>query len=163
LPSWQAYWLGFSVHLSSAAVYPIFPWIRDHLAGKLPSVHGRFTASWPGSGLTLAALLGVVAAFGAAGHEVAWLGEDPAYDQAFMRRMAAHHRQGVALAEIGVERAKDAHLQAICRLMAAAQSGEIHIFDQWWGSWFDGPLPPLQPCRACRDARHALAVLRLSS
>jgi uncharacterized protein (DUF305 family) len=74
--------------------------------------------------------------------EIAWQGDNPAFDQAFMRRMAAHHAQGVELAELGAARAQDAHLRALARLMAAAQLGEIRVFDQWWRSWFATPLPP---------------------
>jgi uncharacterized protein (DUF305 family) len=152
LPFWQplftleqVYWLGFFVHLSSAAVYPIYSWLRDHVAGNLPSPHRRFAFGWSGAGLALAAVLGAIAALGASGHEIPWQGKDPRVDQTFMRRMAAHHAQGVELAELGAVRAKDPHLRALAQLMAAAQLGEIRIFRQWWGSWFGTPLPPATP------------------
>jgi uncharacterized protein (DUF305 family) len=141
----QVYWLGFFVHLTSAAVYPIYPWLRDHVAGHLPSPNRRFALAWGGAGLAFAAALGVIAALGASGHEIAWQGKDPAFDQAFMRRMAAHHAQGVELAEIGAARTQDPHLRALAKLMGAGQLGEIGIFRQWWGSWFSTPLPPASP------------------
>lgn len=59
-----------------------------------------------------------------------------------MRRMAAHHAQGVDLALLAAERAQDPRLRALARLMVAEQSGEIAVFDQWWRSWFGGALPP---------------------
>ena len=152
LPFWQpiftleqVYWLGFTVHLSSAVVYPIYPWLRDHVAGDLPSPRRGFSLVWGGAGLAIAAMLGVIAALGASGHEIAWQGKEPGFDQTFMRRMAAHHEQGVELAAIGAARANDPHLRALARLMGAAQLGEIRIFRQWWGSWFGTPLPPASP------------------
>jgi uncharacterized protein (DUF305 family) len=64
-----------------------------------------------------------------------------------MRRMAAHHAQGVDVAGLAIEKAQDPRLRALANLMAAAQKGEIRIFEQWWASWFDDPprLPPASP------------------
>ncbi|MDB5372920.1 MAG: hypothetical protein JWP04_1562 [Belnapia sp.] len=59
-----------------------------------------------------------------------------------MRRMAAHHGQGIDLALLAAERVQDPHLRALARLMAAEQKSEVAIFDQWWRSWFGGALPP---------------------
>jgi uncharacterized protein (DUF305 family) len=53
-----------------------------------------------------------------------------------MRRMKAHHAQGIELARLATDRADDPHLRALARLMAAAQAGENAVFDQWWASWF---------------------------
>lgn len=139
----QVYWLGLFVHLTSAMVYPIFPYVQDRVAGRAPARHRRFTAWWSAAGLAIVIILGTAAAFGARGREIAWQGDDPRFDQAFMRRMAAHHAQGVELATLAAARAQDAHLRALARLMAAAQNGEIRIFDQWWRSWFGGALPPV--------------------
>jgi uncharacterized protein (DUF305 family) len=58
-----------------------------------------------------------------------------------MRRMTAHHRQGVEIAGIGAEKASDPHLRALARMMTAGQNGEIAILRQWWRSWFEGELP----------------------
>jgi uncharacterized protein (DUF305 family) len=138
----QVYWLGLFVHLSSAAVYPIYPWIHDRVSGRHASRHRRFAAAWSIAGLALLATLCVIAAFGMSGREIPWQGDDPRRDQAFMREMAAHHTQGIALAELGATRARDPHLRALARMMGAAQLGEIGIFRQWWRSWFAGSLPP---------------------
>jgi len=62
-----------------------------------------------------------------------------------MRRMAAHHRQGVEIAEIGAAKAGAPHLRALARMMIAGQNGEIAILAQWWRSWFAGELPDATP------------------
>ncbi|ACL56192.1 DUF305 domain-containing protein [Methylobacterium nodulans] len=134
----QPYWIGFLVHLTSALAYPLFPWLRDRLADR-PSPHARAAAL--GAGLGAAGLLGLgcLAFLGWQGRELPWAGADLAYDQGFIRRMSGHHAQGVALARLGAERAQDSRLRALARLMAAAQAGEIAVFDQWWRSWFRTP------------------------
>jgi uncharacterized protein (DUF305 family) len=89
--------------------------------------------------------LGVMALFGWHGRELPHVGGKGAYDQSYMRRMVTHHAQGIELAHMAGERAGDPHLRALARLMAAAQRGEVAIFDQWWRSWFDGSLAPATP------------------
>jgi uncharacterized protein (DUF305 family) len=152
LPFWQPiftleqpYWIGLLVHLSSASMYPLFPWLRDWVAGRNPSPHRRFTAVWSGAALAGMVGLGIIALFGWQGREIPHSGGNVAYDQAYLRRMAAHHAQGVDLAVLAAERAQDQHLRALARLMAAAQKGEIATMDQWWRSWFGGALPPASP------------------
>jgi uncharacterized protein (DUF305 family) len=150
LPFWQpiftlnqAYWIGLLVHLTSASLYPLFPWLRDRLAGRLPSPQvRRFARVWSGLAVVGLGVLGVLAFFGWQGREPPHTGGKVAFDQAYMRRMAAHHAQGVELALLAAERAQDTHLRALARLMVAEQRGEIAIFDQWWRSWFGGTLPP---------------------
>ncbi len=39
----QPYWIGLLVHHTSASMYPLFPWLRDRVAGAAPSSHRRFT------------------------------------------------------------------------------------------------------------------------
>jgi uncharacterized protein (DUF305 family) len=58
-----------------------------------------------------------------------------------MRHMTTHHRQGIELARLGAERARDPHLRALANLMIASQAGEISIFDGWWRSWFAIAMP----------------------
>jgi uncharacterized protein (DUF305 family) len=134
----QPYWIGLLVHMTSASMYPLFPWLRDRIAGRR-SPHRHFAAVW--SGLAAAGLLavGVLAFLGVQGRELAHIGSNEDYDQSYMRRMMAHHAQGIELALIGVERAGDPHLRNLARLMAASQTGENRIFEQWWQSWF-GPV-----------------------
>lgn len=141
----QPYWIGFLVHALSALMYPLFPWLRDWLKGRLPSPHGRFAAAWSALASASLLVLGLVAFLGGQNRELPWMGENPAFDQAYMRRMAAHHAQGVELARLAVEKAQDPYLRNLAHLMAADQKGETAIFQQWWRSWFDGDLPPASP------------------
>jgi uncharacterized protein (DUF305 family) len=152
LPFWQpiftleqVYWLGFFVHLTSASMYPLFPYVRDRLAGPGRPPHARFAAGWSGAALAGCLVLSGVAIASAAGREPAWQGGDPAFDQAFMRQMAAHHSQGVELAVLASDRAQDPHLRALARMMASAQGAEIKVFGRWWRSWFSGDLPAATP------------------
>ena len=138
----QVYWIGFTVHAVSASLYPLFPGLRDRLASRAPSPHARFAMAWSGAAVAGLTILAVVSAFGELGREPPWTGSDPAFDQAFMRRMAAHHSQGVEVARLGAERARDPHLRALARLMAASQESETRVFGHWWRSWFHGALPP---------------------
>jgi hypothetical protein len=167
LPFWQpiftlnqAYWIGMLVHLTSASLYPVFPWLRDRMARRVPTPENRrFARAW--SGLAAAGLcgLGILAFFGWQGREPPHLGGNVAFDQAYMRRMAAHHAQGAELALLAAERAEDSRLRSLARLMVAEQHGEIAIFRRWWHSWFDGTLPAATAedhaaCRAwCRLSR----------
>ena len=143
LPFWQPiftleqpYWIGFLVHLSSASMYPLFPWLRDWVADQRHIRHRRFTTAWTGLALLGVIGLGSLALLGRHDRELPWMGRDAAYDQGYMRRMSAHHEQGIVLARLAAERASDPHLQALARLMAAAQQGENTVFAQWWRSWF---------------------------
>ncbi|WP_159349665.1 DUF305 domain-containing protein [Roseomonas harenae] len=149
LPFWQPiftlnqpYWIGLLVHLTSASLYPIFPWLRDWVSGRRTSPHRRFALVWNGLAAAGICVLGVVAFLGWQGRELPHLGGDVAFDQGYMRRMAAHHAQGVELGLLGVERAQDPRLGVLARLMVADQKGEIAIFEQWWRSWFGEALPP---------------------
>jgi uncharacterized protein (DUF305 family) len=148
-PLEQPYWLGLWVHLLSSSLYPLFPWLRDRLAGRAPSPFRRFAAVWIGVAAAGTLALAVVAFFGSQGREPPHVGsgERAAYDRSYMRRMAAHHAQGVDIAALAIEKAQDPRLRALANLMAAAQNGEIEIFEQWWASWFDEPprLPPASP------------------
>ncbi len=86
--------------------------------------------------------LGALAFLGWSGREVPLPSRNETFDRAFMRRMAAHHEQGIRLALLGAERAKDARLLRLARLMAAQQTGDTAIFAQWWRCWYGGELPP---------------------
>jgi uncharacterized protein (DUF305 family) len=140
-PLQQVYWIGLLVHVSSASMYPLFPYVRDRLAGR-SSPQGRFAALWSGLALAGTLALGTVAILGSQGRELPRVGGDPSFDRSYMRRMAAHHAQGVELAKLAAERAADPHLRALARLMVASQQGDLKIFSQWWRSWFSGSLPP---------------------
>lgn len=137
----QPYWIGLVVHLVSSSLYPLFPWLRDRIAGREPSLHRRFAVWWGSLAAAGTLALGIVAFFGSQGRELPYIGDDRsvAYDQSYMRRMTAHHAQGIVVARLAVAKAEDDHLRALAHLMIAAQQGEIRVFEQWWRSWFDNP------------------------
>jgi uncharacterized protein (DUF305 family) len=143
----QPYWLGLVVHLASSSLYPLFPWLRDRLAGPAPSPNRGFARTWAGLALAATLVLALLALFGSLDRELPYLGTEAnaTFDQAYMRRMAAHHAQGVEVAGIAAEKAADTHLRAVARLMVAVQKGEIAVFGRWWRSWTGGPLPPPSP------------------
>lgn len=136
----QVVWLGFATHLASSSLYPLFPWLQDRLGGVRPSAHRNFAAAWSGWAAGGAALLGVIALLGALDHELPHLHHAArGTDADYMRRMAAHHEQGVLIATLAETRANDPHLRALARLMHAAQRGEIDVLAHWWRSWFHEP------------------------
>jgi uncharacterized protein (DUF305 family) len=137
----QPYWIGLVVHLVSSSLYPLSPWLRDRIAGREPSRHQRFAVWWGSLAAAGTLALGIVAFFGSQGRELPYIGDDRsvAYDQNYMRRMTAHHAQGIVVARLAAAKAEDDHLRALAHLMIAAQQGEIRVFEQWWRSWFDNP------------------------
>jgi uncharacterized protein (DUF305 family) len=141
----QPYWIGFLVHATSASMYPLFPFIRDWVAGDLPSPNRRFAAGWSGAATAGVLGLGILAFLGAQGRELPRMGNDEAFDRSYMRRMSEHHAQGIELARLGAERAQDPHLRMVARLIAAEQKGENEIFAQWWRSWFPDPMEVCSP------------------
>ncbi|CCE10502.1 conserved membrane hypothetical protein [Bradyrhizobium sp. STM 3843] len=137
----QPYWIGLLVHMSSAAMYPLFAWLRFPLGAAPRSPEVRFAKAWARGGAAVVAILGAMAGFGASVREFPWLGMDRVADQDYIRHMTTHHRQGIVLALLGTERARDPSLQSLARLMVARQAGENRIFDNWWQSWFGTPMP----------------------
>jgi len=91
-PLEQIYWIGLLVHVASASLYPLFPWLRDVIEGRVPSPHRRFAMAWGGLAGAGIVALGVLAFFGWQERELPHVGGEVAYDQSFMRRMAEHHR-----------------------------------------------------------------------
>jgi hypothetical protein len=130
----QAYWIGLLVHMSSAAMYPLFAWLRWPL-GRAPATASVRTAkAWGAGGLALICLLAALAVAGRLGWEWPWMGGDREADQTYLRHMTTHHAQGIELARLGEQRAQDPHLRALARLMVASQVGEVRLFEGWWRS-----------------------------
>lgn len=138
----QPYWLGLFVHLSSAAIYPAFAWIRWDKAERRRRFGGdAFLWAW-GSAIALALICAMaLAVLAGSGRELPWHGKDRSTDQRFMRHMRSDHEQGIVIAKLGVARVQDQHLRALARLMGASASGELKILDSWWASWFTDPMP----------------------
>jgi uncharacterized protein (DUF305 family) len=148
LPFWQPlftlqqpYWIGLLVHLSSAAMYPVFSWLRYPL-GRAPNTTDVVTAkAWGTAALATIAVLTGLAIFASLDRELPWMGADQQSDQNYMRHMTTHHAQGLELANLAVSRARDPHLGSLSMLMVASQTGEVRIFERWWRSWFDASMP----------------------
>jgi uncharacterized protein (DUF305 family) len=136
----QPYWIGFLVHLSSAAMYPLFAWLRRSTSEQKAFEARIFLRLWSFGAISGILLLAAAALFAAYDRELPWIGRDPSVDQAFMRHMSTHHEQGILLASIAAERAADPHLRAVSKLMVASQKGEAKILARWWASWFGEPM-----------------------
>jgi uncharacterized protein (DUF305 family) len=136
----QPYWIGFLVHLSSAAIYPVFPLLRDRTTRLADGSERRFAAAWSVGASVILLILAGAALLAANDYEIPWRGRDQAADQAYIRHMHTHHAQGVELAELGAARASDPHLRALARLMVASQRGESRIFENWQRRWFELPM-----------------------
>ncbi|WFU57664.1 DUF305 domain-containing protein [Bradyrhizobium pachyrhizi] len=137
----QPYWIGFLVHLSSAAMYPLFAWFRWPIGHAPATTAVRFAQRWAlGAGcvLTLSAGLGLADALSA---PLPLFSRERDADQRYMRHMTTHHQQGIILARLAVTRARDSHLRNLAALMVASQSGENMIFARWWDGWFGEPMP----------------------
>jgi uncharacterized protein (DUF305 family) len=148
LPFWQPlftlqqpYWIGLLVHMASAAMYPVFGWLRYPL-GRAPDTPDVVTAkAWGVAALAIMVVLTGLAIFGSLDRELPWMGADEQSDQNYLRHMTTHHAQGIELADLAVSRASDPHLRSLAMLMVASQTGEVRIFERWWRSWFDAPMP----------------------
>lgn len=148
LPFWQPlftlqqpYWIGLLVHMSSAAMYPLFAWTRWPF-GRAPSTHDvRIAKAWGAGGVAVICILALIAFMAQLGRDWPWTGRDRDADQTYIRHVTAHHVQGIELARLGAQRAIDPHLRALANLMVASQTGEVRIFDAWWQSWFGMAMP----------------------
>lgn len=136
----QPYWIGLLVHGASASMYPLFAWLR-WAPGSAPARDVRFAAAWTAGSLVVIGLLASLALLSATGYELPWIGRDEDADQSYIRHMTTHHAQGIELARLGSERARDPHLQKLAALMVASQDGENRIFQNWWQSWFGTTMP----------------------
>jgi uncharacterized protein (DUF305 family) len=121
-------------------MYPLFPGLRDWIGGRRCPQHRRFALVWGAFAAIGALLCAGVAYLGVHARELPWTGQNAAQDVAYIRRMSTHHTQGIEVATLAAGRARDPHLRSLARLMVAEQTGDNSIFDQWWRSWFPGPL-----------------------
>lgn len=143
LPMQVPYWTALAVHLTSSAVYPLFPLIRQWLIYQ-PVAGARF-ARWWALVLTIGLLgMGSLWTLGASGKEMRWpfatiQVTDP--DGQWLRHMTAHHVVGLQLAQLAAERSEAAAVRDLAVLMAAEHKAEIARMRLWWRSWFDHEMP----------------------
>jgi uncharacterized protein (DUF305 family) len=140
------YWINLVVHMSSAAAYPIFLWLRKPLTGEERGVKAGRRTAFVLAGVL--AVLGALEVLSASGHEFpSHLGGETTrgYDRSFMRRMAAHHEVGVVLARVAAERGTQKNVRVLGRMMVAEQEAEIRILRHWWWSWYGQHLPRPSP------------------
>jgi uncharacterized protein (DUF305 family) len=137
----QPYWIGLLVHMSSAWMYPLFPWIRWPPGTAPNSLDVVGARVWAVCSTLIIAVLAGLALASSLERDLPWMGEDREADQTYMRHMRTHHAQGMEIADLAVARAQDPHLRALAALMVASQSGENRIFEGWWQSWFGLPMP----------------------
>ncbi|HVX75530.1 MAG TPA: DUF305 domain-containing protein [Bradyrhizobium sp.] len=137
----QPYWIGLLVHLASAAMYPLFAWLRWPLGHAPRTRDVAIAKAWGVGGVAVICILALIALSSQLGRGWPWMGSDREADQTYIRHMTTHHAQGIELAKLGEQRARDPHLKALARLMIASQTGEVGIFDRWWRNWFVLPMP----------------------
>jgi uncharacterized protein (DUF305 family) len=136
----QPYWIGFLVHLSSAACYPVFPWLRFPLGRARLTPQVRLARKWALSAACLLLFSGMLSFAQSRSVILPLFSDGPAADKLYIRHMTTHHEQGIELAKLGVARAKDQQLRRLAALMVASQTGENEIFAHWWAGWFEDPL-----------------------
>jgi uncharacterized protein (DUF305 family) len=136
----QPYWIGLLVHGSSAIMYPLFARLR-WIGTRAPERDIGFAQAWGAGALVVITILGGSALLGSMSYQLPWVGNDKDADQTYIRHMTTHHAQGIELARLAVDRARDPHLRKLAMLMLASQRGENRLFETWWLSWFDTEMP----------------------
>lgn len=144
VPMQVPYWTALAVHLTSAAAYPVFPWIHGRV---LQTKREHFVTARRAA----VALCVVVSLFLAVEilTQADWEPRLPLFagseefDRRFMQHMTVHHEVGVRLAALSVAKSARVDLQKLARLMIANQQAEIEILRDWWRRWFGGTIPPV--------------------
>jgi hypothetical protein len=138
VPMQVPYWTALLVHVTSAAAYPFFPWIRSHVAGVTDPVATQW-ASRAAIVLALVALPpAVVETLGGSAREPGWPftnASSSAFDRTFMQQMEAHHDVGVQLARVALETEPAPEAATLARLVIAEQTREAVRLRDWWQSW----------------------------
>lgn len=146
VPSQVPYWTALSVHLTSAAAYPMFPWFRNAVAGRADrtaTMWARYTFTALAGVFVLLAGLDTLARFG---HEPKWVFQSDdtrAFDRQFMREMVAHHGAGIDLARRMLAAAPRDEVRNVSELIIAEQSGEMVLLGRWWRGWVGAQMPLL--------------------
>lgn len=144
VPLQVPYWTALMVHVTSAAAYPLFPWIRSRITA---------TADWQALSWAKATTvaLAMLAAPLLVGEGMAMVNREPQwpfastdareFDRSFMQHMVAHHEAGVRLARLALDEELGPEARVLAELIVAEQTREIELLRSWWRSWFDGEMP----------------------
>lgn len=148
VPLQVPYWTALMVHVTSAAAYPLFPWIRSRVAG----LQDPGAAHWAKVLAVVLALivlpLAAIEVAGGTAREPTWPFGDARsreFDRGFMQHMVTHHQAGVQMARLVVEKDIGPETAALAWLIAAEQTRETLLLRNWWRSWFEEKMPPLPP------------------
>ncbi|MHB1416127.1 MAG: DUF305 domain-containing protein [Chloroflexota bacterium] len=145
VPRQVPYWTALTVHLTSGAAYPVFPWLHQKISGQ-ENPHAN---SGPRVLVVLGsavALLAAVEAFSRLRREPAWPFGFPRTSKAdhdFLVNMSIHHVVGVRLAQLAAEKVVGEELRVLARLMVAQQEADNRVMCHWLSSWFGEGLPTL--------------------
>lgn len=132
------------VHVTSAAAYPLFPWIRSRVTAVADS-RARSRAKATTVGLAMLAIpLAAAEGLAAIDREPAWPFSSTAareFDRSFMQHMVSHHEAGVRMARLALEEDLGPEGRALAELIVAEQTREMTLLRSWWQSWLDGEMP----------------------
>lgn len=153
VPIQVPYWTALMVHVTSAAAYPLFPWIRSRVA----SVQDLRSVWWAKATTIVLVVLAIPAAaievFGGTAGEPRWPAatiESQQFDRRFMQQMAQHHDAGVRMARLALDEDIGPETIALASLIVAEQAREATLLRDWWQSWF-GEAMPQSPIHSSDD------------
>lgn len=141
----QPFWTPLAVHFVSGTAYPLFPLVRERVAGE-PVPHTRFAKRWAALLGLGTAVMGALWLAGRSGREFRWppggvRADGP--EGEFLRKMVGHHELGLRMAEMAADRSDLPELRKLSELMTAEHAGELKVMRNWWRSWFGDEVPGL--------------------
>jgi uncharacterized protein (DUF305 family) len=148
VPLQVPYWTALMVHVTSAATYPLFPWIRSRVAAA-PDARAAHWAKATAVVLGLIVVpLAAIEVAGGTAREPTWPFGDARsreFDRRFMQHMVTHHDAGIEMARLVREKEIGPEMATLAQLIVAEQTREASLLRDWWGSWFDEMMQPLPP------------------
>lgn len=150
VPMQVPYWTALMVHVTSAAAYPLFPWIRSRVAGEADSRAARGARAMALALAVFAFPLAIGEVLAAAAQEPRWplSSQSREFDRRFMQRMVMHHDAGVQIAELALEKDLEPETATLAQLVVAEQTREAALLRDWWRSWFKDAMSTLAPHEA---------------
>lgn len=144
LPMQIPYWTALGVHLTSAAVYPLYPYLRQRVTGE-PVRSGRAALKFSSLPGALLIAMAAVTWVRAAGIEPRMPGiRGRSFDLQFIARMAEHHKSGIVMARMAEQRSSQPRLRAVARLIIAQQGSEVELLRKWHRAWTGEDRSPAQ-------------------